>query len=150
MNVLRFSTTRASHAAVPKRQDAPEIQLSSCSGPQPFQPGTSSRHPRTLQTETLGCAGRMAHSHGLILTWNSDLSHQTHTMMHRSRFCLTRPTGILCARCLLEPVRARPEVHRDPNSPLIVRFRAQRSDVDSEPPKDRHARSAQRRRRVNF
>jgi len=26
---------------------------------------------RNLQTETLGCAGRMAHSHGLILTWNS-------------------------------------------------------------------------------
>jgi hypothetical protein len=38
------------------------------SGPQPFQPGTSSRHPRNLQTETLGCAARMAHSHGLILT----------------------------------------------------------------------------------
>jgi hypothetical protein len=36
-----------------------------------IQPGTSSRHPRNLQTKTLGCAGRMAHSHGLILTWNS-------------------------------------------------------------------------------
>ena len=33
----------------------------------------------------------MAHSHGLILTWNSDLSRQTHTVVHRSRFCPTRP-----------------------------------------------------------
>jgi putative transposase len=40
-----FSTTRASHAAVPKREDTAEIQLSSRSVPQPFQPGTSSRGP---------------------------------------------------------------------------------------------------------
>jgi DDE domain len=53
------------------RSGATEIQLNSCSGPQPFQPGTSSRYPRGLQTETLGWAGRMAHSHRLILTWNS-------------------------------------------------------------------------------
>jgi transposase-like protein len=33
-------------------------------------------HPRGLQTETLGCAGRMAHSHRLILTWNSVVSLQ--------------------------------------------------------------------------
>ena len=64
-----FSTTRASHAAVPKREDATEIQLSSCSGPQPFQPGTSSRRPRNLQTETLGCVGRMARSRGLTAAW---------------------------------------------------------------------------------
>src|SRR5580700_3438951 len=37
----------------------------------------------------------MAHSHGLILTWNSDLSRQTHTVVHRSRFCLTRPRNAL-------------------------------------------------------
>jgi hypothetical protein len=37
----------------------------------------------------------MAHSHGLILTWNSDLSRQTHTVVHRSRFCLTRPAYAL-------------------------------------------------------
>ena len=73
-----FSTTRASNAAVPKRQDAPEIQLSSCSGPQSFQSGTSSRRSRNLQTETLGRAGRMAHAHGLILTW---------------KFCLVAPNG---------------------------------------------------------
>jgi hypothetical protein len=48
--------------------------------------------------------------------------------------------GIPCARCLLEPLRARSEVHRDPTSPLIVHFRAQRSDVDSDLPKDRPAR----------
>jgi DDE domain len=64
-----FSTTRASHAAVPKRQDATEIQLSSCSGPQPFQPGTSSRRPRNLQTVTFGRARRVARAHGLIATW---------------------------------------------------------------------------------
>ena len=40
----------------------------------------------------------MGHSHGLILTWNFDLSRQTHTMMHRSRFCLTRPTALIQAR----------------------------------------------------
>src|SRR5271166_2241866 len=51
------------------RQDAPEIQLSSCSGPQPFQPGTSSRRPRNLQTETLGCVGQMARSRGLTAAW---------------------------------------------------------------------------------
>src|SRR5208283_801413 len=64
-----FSTTRASHAAVPKREDAPEIQLSSCSGLQPFQPGTSSRRPRNLQTETLGRARRVVRAHGLIAAW---------------------------------------------------------------------------------
>jgi putative transposase len=52
-----FSTTRASHAAVPKRRDATEIQLSSSSGPQPFQPATSSRRPRNLQTGRLAAFG---------------------------------------------------------------------------------------------
>src|SRR5208337_2546178 len=49
-----FSTTRTGHAAVSKREDTAKIQLSSCSSPQPFQPGTSSGDPRNLQTETLG------------------------------------------------------------------------------------------------
>jgi hypothetical protein len=53
------------------RDEVPVMIGSSRAGPQSFQPGTSSRHPRNLQTETLGCAGRMAHSHGLILTGNS-------------------------------------------------------------------------------
>src|SRR5271166_2029648 len=35
------------------------------------------RRPRNLQTETLGRAGRMAHGHGLILTWNSVLPRLT-------------------------------------------------------------------------
>jgi hypothetical protein len=48
----------ASHAAVSKREDAAEIQLSSCSRPQPLQPRTSSRRPRNLQTKTLGRARR--------------------------------------------------------------------------------------------
>ena len=62
-------------------------------GSQPFQPGESSRRPRNLQTETLGRAGRMAHSHGLILTWNSVLPRLTDAGCNRSRFCLTRPSG---------------------------------------------------------
>ena len=88
-----LSTTRTSHAAFSECEDTAEIQLGSCSGPQPFQPGTSSRHPRNLQTETLGRAGRMAHSHGLILTWNSGVSPQTLTVVGRSPFCLTRPSN---------------------------------------------------------
>jgi hypothetical protein len=49
-------------------------------------------------------------------------------------------TRIPCARCLLKPVRARPEVHRDPARCCIAHFRTQRSDVDSDPLKDRPAR----------
>src|SRR5438270_1608784 len=37
-----FSTTRASHASVSKREDVAKIQLSSRAGPQPFQPRASS------------------------------------------------------------------------------------------------------------
>jgi hypothetical protein len=44
-------------------------------------------------------------------------------------------TRIPRVRCLLEPVRARREVHRDPNSPLIVHFRAQRSESTRTGPK---------------
>jgi hypothetical protein len=87
-----FSTTRACHARVPKRV-ATEIQLSSCSGPQPFQPGASSRRPRKLQTETLGRAGRMVQSDGLILTWNSVSPRLTDAECNQSRFCPTRPSG---------------------------------------------------------
>jgi hypothetical protein len=60
------------------------VQLSSRSGRQLFQPRTSSRRARNLQTEPLGCAGQMAHGHGLILTWNSALSRQTDAMRDRS------------------------------------------------------------------
>src|SRR5208337_812755 len=63
------SATRASHAAVPKREDAPEIQLSSCSGAQALQPGTSSRQPRSLQTEAPDRARRVAGTHGLMTAW---------------------------------------------------------------------------------
>jgi hypothetical protein len=51
------STTRTGHAAVSKREDATEIQLSPCSGPQPFQPGTSPHHPRNLHTTPCRRAG---------------------------------------------------------------------------------------------
>jgi hypothetical protein len=59
-------------------------------------------------------------------------------------------TRIPCARCLLKPVRARPEVHRDP---LAVASRiSARSEVMSTRIRskiDLHG-SAERRRRLNF
>ena len=67
----RFRWNRFGPISPPKRTCV------ACSGPEPFQPGTSSRRARNLQTEALGCAGQMAHGHGLILTWNSALSRQT-------------------------------------------------------------------------
>src|SRR5208337_5474393 len=73
------------------RQDAPEIQLSSCSGPQPFQPGTSSRRPRNLQTKTLGRARRVARAHGLIAAWVW-ASYVTH---RRPAVALTTPFALI-------------------------------------------------------
>src|SRR5277367_2737989 len=63
------STTRTGHATISKRDDTAKIQLSPRSGQQPFQSGASSRHPRSLQTETLGRAGRVARYRGLIAAW---------------------------------------------------------------------------------
>ena len=59
------STTRARHAALSKREDVAEIQLSSRPGPQPFQSRAPSDHPPSLQAETLCHIGRMAHPRGL-------------------------------------------------------------------------------------
>src|SRR5208337_1155545 len=54
------STTRTSDAAVSKYEDAAEVQLDSLPGPQPFQSGAPSRHPSSLQAETLCRIGRVA------------------------------------------------------------------------------------------
>ena len=70
-NSTAISTTRTSHAALSECKDTTKVQFNSRAGPQSFQPGASSRDPRGLQAETLGRAGRVAHSHGLILTGNS-------------------------------------------------------------------------------
>ena len=59
------STTRARHAALSKREDIAEIQLSSRPGPQPFQSRAPSDHPPSLQAETLCFIGRVARPRGL-------------------------------------------------------------------------------------
>src|ERR1019366_1132382 len=50
---------------VSKHEDTPEIQLSACLDPQPFQPGAPPRQPRHLQAETLRRTGRVAGRHGV-------------------------------------------------------------------------------------
>jgi len=88
------STTGILHAAVSKCEEASEIPLSARPGPQPLQSGASSRHPRSLQTETLGRAGRVARSRGLIAAcvWASYAIHKPPAVT------LTRPTGGLSTR----------------------------------------------------
>src|SRR5208337_3603688 len=63
------STARARHAAVSKPEDAAEIQFSSRPGPQPFQSGAPSRHPPSVQAETLCRIGRVACPRGLMAAW---------------------------------------------------------------------------------
>jgi hypothetical protein len=58
-------TTRAGHATVQKDAHPSEIQRRPCPGPQPFQPRTSSRQPRHLQSTTLRRIGGVAGGHGL-------------------------------------------------------------------------------------
>ena len=66
---LAVSTTRTGHAAVSKHEDAAEVQLSSCPGPQPFQSGAPSGHPPGLQTKALRRVGRVERPRGLIAAW---------------------------------------------------------------------------------
>src|SRR5271157_2357694 len=56
---------RTGNAALPKSEDAAEVQLSSCPGAQPIQSGAPSRHEASLQAETLCCLGRVARSRGI-------------------------------------------------------------------------------------
>lgn len=44
---------RAGDAALPTDENLTEVQLRSCAGPQPFQPGTPSRRPSDLQAPPL-------------------------------------------------------------------------------------------------
>src|SRR6202020_2185946 len=61
-----ISTTRTSHAALSEREDTTKVQFNSRAGPQSFQPGASSRDPRSL-----GRAGRVARPRGLATDWPS-------------------------------------------------------------------------------
>src|SRR5208337_198721 len=56
---------RTGNAALPKSEDAAEVQLSSCPGAQPIQSGAPSRHEASLQAQTLCCVGRVARSRGI-------------------------------------------------------------------------------------
>jgi len=60
------SATRARHAVLSKPEDVAEIQFSSRPGPQPISiKGAPSRHPPSVQAETLCRFGRMARPRGL-------------------------------------------------------------------------------------
>src|SRR5208337_836056 len=76
------------------------IQLSSCSGQQPFQPETSSRRPRNLQTKTLGRARRVVRAHCLIAAWVW-ASYVTH---RRPPVALTKPLLFLPSGMLARTV----------------------------------------------
>ena len=75
------STTRTSHAAVSKHEDSAEVQLSSRPGPQPFQSGSPSRHPPSVQAETLCRIGGVARPCGV--------NHRSPEGM--SRYASTKP-----------------------------------------------------------
>jgi putative transposase len=66
---LPFPTTRASHAAISGDESTPQVQLGSCLGPQPLQPGAPSRQPPNLHGETRRRAGGVAVSPGLNAGW---------------------------------------------------------------------------------
>jgi transposase-like protein len=60
-----FRRREPRHAALSKYEDAAEAQLSSRSGPPPFQSGAPYRHPSDSQTETLGRIGGVARPCGV-------------------------------------------------------------------------------------
>ena len=93
------STTRARHAALSKREDVTENQLSSRAGPQPFQPRAPSDHPPSLQAETLCFIGRVARRRGL----NVARGWSCCAMRCRPSVTLTKPL-----QCLISSRTGRP------------------------------------------
>ena len=73
-------------------EDAAKIQLSSCSGPQPFQSGAASRHSPGLQTKASRRVGRVARPRGLMAAW----AWACCGIRTRPEVTLTKPSG----RCL--------------------------------------------------
>jgi hypothetical protein len=59
------SATRTGDAALSKSENTAEVQLSSCPGVQPIQPGAPSRHEASLQAETLCGLGQVARPRGI-------------------------------------------------------------------------------------
>jgi hypothetical protein len=80
------STTRTGDAAVSKYEDAAEVQLGSCPGPQPIQSGAPSRHEASLQAKTLCGLGRVARPCCLDRRSSADVSPHV-----RTPHCLQRP-----------------------------------------------------------
>ena len=87
---IAVPTTRASHAAVSKHEDAAEVQLSSRPGPQLFQSGTPSRHEASLQGETLGRVGGVARTRGVDRRLRAGISRHTQT----TAVTLTKPANL--------------------------------------------------------
>jgi len=86
-----ISTTRTSHAALSECEDTTKVQFNSRADPQSFQPGASSRDPRGLQTETLGCVGRVARPRGLA----TDRPSACHTIRRARVVTMTKPMRLL-------------------------------------------------------
>src|SRR5271166_2320571 len=73
------STTRTSDAAVSNYEDAAEVQLSSRPGPRPFQSGAPSRHPPSVQAETLCRIGGVARPCSVDRRSREGMSHYAST-----------------------------------------------------------------------
>jgi hypothetical protein len=80
---------KTSHAALSEPEDTTKVQFNSGSGPQPFN------QERHLVTREIYKQRRWLRWPNGAQSWPDPhvefLSRQTHTVVHRSRFCLTRP-----------------------------------------------------------